>query len=74
MNRDNLGDFMADMASADIRVKNVLGKEEDPETEMHLDLIFSKMESFEPAAIVEQVPALKALLAARAAAAVGRCG
>lgn len=62
---DNLDAYMASIKPAvAMRVKNRLG--DDPEKEsIGLELTFNKMADFEPAAIVRQVPALKALLDAR---------
>ncbi len=45
-----------------MRVENTL---EENGSEMRVDLAFSKLDDFDPAAVVEQVPALKKLLEAR---------
>ena len=63
IDRDNFDDVMARMTPGlELRVENTL---KGDNSEMPVTLRFSKMEDFEPAAIVAQVPALKALLDTR---------
>jgi type VI secretion system protein ImpB len=63
IDRDNFDDVMARMTPGlELRVENTL---KDDGSEIPVTLRFSGMEDFEPAAIVSQVPALKALLDTR---------
>jgi type VI secretion system protein ImpB len=60
---DNFDDVMARMAPAvQLRVENTLAGDG---SSVPLNLRFSRLDDFEPAAIVAQVPALKALLETR---------
>lgn len=62
---DNLDAYMGSIKPAvSMRVKNKLGTDAAGES-IGVELTFRKMADFEPAAIVRQVPALKALLEAR---------
>lgn len=63
IDRDNFNDIMKRMTPGlNFRVEN---KIQNDGTEMAVNLKFNSMEDFEPAAIVEQIPALKALLDTR---------
>ncbi|QND55164.1 type VI secretion system contractile sheath small subunit (plasmid) [Phyllobacterium sp. 628] len=63
IDRDNFDDVMRRMTPGlNIRVENTV---EGKGREMPVALKFDKIEDFEPGSIVEQVPALKALLDAR---------
>ncbi|SIQ49344.1 type VI secretion system protein ImpB [Rhizobium sp. RU35A] len=63
IDRDNFDDVMRRMTPGlQLTVDNTL---QNDGTQMEVSLRFEKMEDFEPGAIVEQVPALKALLDAR---------
>lgn len=63
IDRDNFDDVMRRMTPGlQLTVDNTL---QNDGTQMEISLRFEKMEDFEPGAIVEQVPALKALLDAR---------
>jgi type VI secretion system protein ImpB len=63
IDRDNFNDVMARMnPGLNIKVENTLA---DDGSEMSLNLKFSSMDDFDPARVVEQVPALKALLETR---------
>ncbi|GLR65654.1 type VI secretion protein [Acidocella aquatica] len=63
IDRDNFNDVMARMnPGLNIKVDNTLA---DDGSEMALNLKFSSMDDFDPARIVEQVPALKSLLETR---------
>ncbi len=63
VDRDNFDDVLARMTPGlHLRVANTVQKDG---TEMAVALKFSKMDDFEPAAIVDQVPALKRMLDAR---------
>jgi len=63
VDRDNLDDVMARMTPGlNFRVKNTL---QDNDTEIPVSLSFKSMADFEPARIVEQVPALRKLLETR---------
>lgn len=63
IDRDNFDDVMRRMTPGlQLTVDNTL---QNDGTQMNVSLKFEKMEDFEPGAIVEQVPALKALLDAR---------
>ena len=60
IDRDNFNDVMAKIApELNIKVKNTL---KDDGTDLALQLKFRSMDDFEPGKVVEQVPALKALL------------
>ncbi|WP_208354172.1 type VI secretion system contractile sheath small subunit [Pseudaestuariivita rosea] len=61
---DNFDAVMQRMTPGlNMKVKNTLSDDED--SMMNVDLKFSKLDDFEPAAVVDQVPALKALLESR---------
>ena len=63
IDRDNFDDVMRRMTPGlNIAVENTLA---DDGTDLAVNLKFESMEDFEPGAIVNQVPALKALLDAR---------
>ncbi|WP_439271941.1 type VI secretion system contractile sheath small subunit [Pseudochrobactrum sp. HB0163] len=63
IDRDNFDDVMRNIAPAvTLRVPNML---KNDDTELPVTLNFTKMADFEPAAIVDQVPELKKLLAIR---------
>lgn len=63
IDRDNFDDVMARQnAGLNLRVENALSEDN---SEMALNLTFKSMADFEPENIVEQVPALKELKAAR---------
>ncbi len=63
INRDNFDEIMKRMApGVNMRVENTL---EGDGSEIGVQLKFSSMKDFEPAAIVDQVPALKKLQEAR---------
>jgi type VI secretion system protein ImpB len=63
IDRDNFDDVMARMTPGlNMRVENTLT---EGGGEMAVNLSFKSMEDFEPARVVEQVPALKALLGSR---------
>lgn len=63
IDRDNFDDVMKRLTPGlKLRVENTL---EGEGKEMSVHLKFEKMDDFEPGAVVEQVPALKALLDAR---------
>jgi type VI secretion system protein ImpB len=63
IDRDNFNDVMARMnPGLNIKVENTLA---DDGSELALNLKFSSMDDFDPARVVEQVPALKALLETR---------
>ncbi|MEM9763052.1 MAG: type VI secretion system contractile sheath small subunit [Pseudomonadota bacterium] len=60
---DNFDEVMRRMAPGlQMRVPNTLS---DDGSDLRVDLKFSSLDDFEPAAVVEQVPALKALLESR---------
>ena len=64
---DNLDAYMASIKPAvSMKVDNKLGDEAGNE-KLGINLTFSKMADFEPAAVVRQIPALNALLEAREA-------
>ncbi|MFV0334217.1 MAG: type VI secretion system contractile sheath small subunit [Tropicimonas sp.] len=64
IDRDNFDAVMARMAPGlNLRVKNTLSGDDD--TEMRVQLAFNSLDDFEPARVVEQVPALKALMESR---------
>ena len=63
IDRDNFNDVMARMTpGVKLKVDNKLA---DDGSQMSVDLKFNSMDDFEPARIVEQVPALKALMETR---------
>ena len=63
IDRDNFNDVMARMAPGlNLKVENKLA---DDGSEMAVNLKFNSMEDFDPARVVEQVPALKSLLDTR---------
>jgi type VI secretion system protein ImpB len=63
IDRDNFNDIMARMnPGLNIKVENTLA---DDGSEMAVNLKFNSMDDFDPARIVEQVPALKSLLETR---------
>ena len=63
IDRDNFNDIMAKVSpELNLRVKNTL---QDDDSEMGVQLKFSSMDDFDPARVVEQVPALKSLLDSR---------
>lgn len=63
IDRDNFNDVMARMTPGlKLKVDNKLA---DDGSQMAVDLKFNSMEDFEPGRIVEQVPALKALMETR---------
>jgi type VI secretion system protein ImpB len=63
IDRDNFNDVMARMAPGlNLKVDNKLA---DDGSEMAVNLKFSSMDDFDPARIVDQVPALKSLLETR---------
>lgn len=63
IDRDNFDEVMRKMTPGlEFRVKNTI---EDNGSDLAVSLKFESMQDFEPGAVVEQVPALKALLDAR---------
>ncbi len=63
IDRDNFNDIMARMnPGLNIKVENTLA---DDGSEMAVNLKFNSMDDFDPARVVEQVPALKSLLETR---------
>jgi type VI secretion system protein ImpB len=63
IDRDNFNDVMARMnPGLNIKVENTLAEDG---SELALNLKFSSMDDFDPARVVDQVPALKALLETR---------
>jgi type VI secretion system protein ImpB len=63
IDRDNFNDVMARMTpGVKMRVDNTLA---DDGSQMAVDLKFNSIDDFEPGRIVEQVPALKALMETR---------
>jgi type VI secretion system protein ImpB len=63
IDRDNFNDVMARIGPGlKLKVENTLAGDG---SEMAVDLTFKSMEDFEPGRIVEQVPALKALMETR---------
>lgn len=63
IDRDNFSDVMGRMTPGlKLKVDNKLA---DDGSQMAVDLEFKRMDDFEPAAIVEKIPALKALLDTR---------
>ncbi|MFV0474087.1 MAG: type VI secretion system contractile sheath small subunit [Pikeienuella sp.] len=63
IDRDNFDQVMARMSPRlNFQVENKLT---DDDSMMRVDLSFDSMDSFEPASVVDQVPALKALLESR---------
>ena len=64
IDRDNFNDIMSNVSpELNIRVQNTMVEDED--AEMAVQLKFNSMDDFDPAKIVEQVPALKSLLDSR---------
>ena len=64
IDRDNFDTVMSKIKpELNFRVKDTLSGKED--SEIAVSLKFEKMDDFDPAAIVEQVPALKSLLESR---------
>ncbi|MDA7528029.1 type VI secretion system contractile sheath small subunit [Planctomicrobium sp.] len=65
IDRDNFNDVMSSVSpELNMRVKNTLVEGEE-DKEMAVALKFKSMDDFDPAKIVEQVPALKSLLDSR---------
>ena len=65
IDRDNFNDIMANISpELNMRVKNTMVEGEE-DSEMAVQLKFKSMDDFDPAKIVEQIPALKALLDSR---------
>jgi type VI secretion system protein ImpB len=63
IDRDNFNDVLARMTpGVKLKVDNKLA---DDGSQMSVDLKFNSMDDFEPAKIVDQVPALKALMETR---------
>ncbi|MBU6419093.1 MAG: type VI secretion system contractile sheath small subunit [Proteobacteria bacterium] len=63
IDRDNFNDIMARMSPGlNMKVENTLA---DDGSEMAVNLKFSSMDDFDPARVVDQVPALKSLLETR---------
>lgn len=63
IDRDNFNDIMARMnPGLNIKVENTLA---DDGSEMAVNLKFNSMDDFDPARVVDQVPALKSLLETR---------
>ncbi|MEJ6395851.1 type VI secretion system contractile sheath small subunit [Gymnodinialimonas sp. 2305UL16-5] len=63
IDKDNFDEVMAKMTPGlNFRVENTLS---DDDTEMKVQLAFQSLEDFDPARVVDQVPALKALLESR---------
>jgi type VI secretion system protein ImpB len=63
IDRDNFDEVLARMTPGlELRVENTLANDG---SEIPISLQFSKMDDFEPAAIVAQVPALKSLMETR---------
>ncbi len=63
IDRDNFNDIMARMSPGlNMKVDNTLA---DDGSEMAVNLKFSSMDDFDPARVVDQVPALKSLLETR---------
>lgn len=63
IDRDNFNDVMARMAPGlNMKVENTLA---DDGSEMAVNLKFSSIDDFDPARVVDQVPALKAMLETR---------
>jgi len=63
IDRDNFNDVMARLAPGlNLKVDNKLA---DDGTQMAVDLKFNSIEDFEPGRVVDQVPAMKALLDTR---------
>jgi type VI secretion system protein ImpB len=63
IDRDNFNDVMARMTpGVKLKVDNTLAGDG---SQMAVDLKFNSMDDFEPARIVDQVPALKALMETR---------
>ncbi|MEW4490523.1 type VI secretion system contractile sheath small subunit [Thalassoglobus sp. JC818] len=65
IDRDNFNDIMSNISpELNMRVKNTMVEGEE-DSEMAVQLKFNSMDDFDPAKIVEQIPALKALLDSR---------
>ncbi len=63
IDRDNFNDIMARMSPGlNMKVENTLA---DDGSEMAVNLQFNSMDDFDPARVVDQVPALKSLLETR---------
>ncbi|MDE1896599.1 MAG: type VI secretion system contractile sheath small subunit [Rhodospirillales bacterium] len=63
IDRDNFNDIMARMSPGlNMKVENTLA---DDGSEMAVNLKFNSMDDFDPARVVDQVPALKSLLETR---------
>lgn len=63
IDRDNFDTVMARMTPGlNLQVENTLSEEDET---MRVNLAFSKLDDFEPAQVVDQVPALKKLLESR---------
>ncbi|ABD55942.1 type VI secretion system contractile sheath small subunit [Jannaschia sp. CCS1] len=63
IDKDNFNEVMARMTPGlNFRVENTLSDEDD---EMKVQLAFNSLDDFEPAQVVDQVPALKKLLESR---------
>jgi type VI secretion system protein ImpB len=66
IDRDNFNDVMARMTpGVNLKVENTLRKSDEEPSEIAVNLAFKSMEDFEPARVVDQVPALKSLLETR---------
>ena len=66
IDRDNFNDVMARMTPGlNLKVENTLRKSDEEPSEIAVNLAFKSMEDFEPARVVDQVPALKKLLETR---------
>jgi type VI secretion system protein ImpB len=66
IDRDNFSDVMARMTPGlNMKVDNTLRRSDDEPSEIAVRLAFKSMEDFEPARVVDQVPALKSLLETR---------
>ncbi len=66
IDRDNFNDVMARMTpGVNLKVENTLRQSSEEPSEIAVNLAFKSMEDFEPARIIDQVPALKHLLDTR---------
>jgi type VI secretion system protein ImpB len=66
IDRDNFNDVMARMTpGVNMKVENTLRKSQEEPSEIAVSLAFKSMEDFEPARVVDQIPALRNLLATR---------
>ena len=66
IDRDNFNDVMARMTPGlNLKVENTLRKSDEEPSEIAVNLAFKSMEDFEPARVVDQVPALKKLMETR---------